>query len=86
MAGMRKDRARARAKDLLATYYPVPDEVELPRVRELAIDCLRQSEQLEAEERGRVVESDELVSAALDAVARDYFKRAVLRAASRKAR
>jgi hypothetical protein len=86
MAGMRKDRARARARDLLATYYPVPDEVELPRVRELAIDCLRQAERREAEDRGRAVESDELVSAALDAVARDYFKRAVLRAASRRAR
>ena len=30
--------------------------------------------------RGRVLESDEMISAALDAVARDYFARALLRA------
>jgi hypothetical protein len=44
------------------------------------------TERREAEKRGRAVESDELISAALDAVARDYFQRAVLRAVSRRAR
>jgi hypothetical protein len=86
MAGMRNDRARDRARDLLATAYPIPDDVELQRLRELAVDYVQEAERLEAEDKGRVAESDELISAALDAVARDYFKRALVRAASRKVR
>jgi hypothetical protein len=78
MVGMRNDRARARARDLLATY-PIPDDVELRRLRELAIDYVQEAERLEAERRGRAAETDELISAALDAVARDYFARALLR-------
>ena len=75
MAGTRSDRARARATNLLATVYPVPDDAELRRLRELAVDYIREAERLEAEKRGHVAESDELISAALDAVARDYFAR-----------
>src|SRR5260370_1167613 len=75
MVGMRNDRARARARDLLATVYPVPDDVEFQRLRELAVDYIREAERLEAANRGREAESDELISAALDAVARDYFSR-----------
>jgi hypothetical protein len=86
MAGMRSDRARARARDLLATVYPIPDDAELQRLRELAVDYIQEAERLEAEGRGRVLESDELISAALDAVARDYFARALLRAVSHKDR
>jgi hypothetical protein len=86
MVGMRSDRARARAQDLLATVYPVPDDVEFRRLRELAIDYIREAERLEATNRGREVESDELISAALDAVARDYFSRALLRAVSHRRR
>jgi hypothetical protein len=86
MAGIKSERARDRARDLLAAVYPVPDDVEFRRLRELAGDYLQEAERLEAEKRGRVVESDELISAALDAVARDYFKRAVLRAVSRRVR
>ncbi|MGB8604833.1 hypothetical protein [Bradyrhizobium sp.] len=86
MASMRNDRARARARNLLATVYPVPDDVEFRRLRELAIDYIREAERLEAENRGREVESDEMVSAALDAVARDYFSRALLRAMSHRKR
>jgi hypothetical protein len=86
MAGMRSDRARARARDLLATIYPVPDDEEFQRLRELAIDYIQEAERLETENRGRATEPDELISAALDAVARDYFSRALVRAASRKAR
>jgi hypothetical protein len=82
MAGMRSDRARARARDLLATVYPVPDDAEFHGLRELAIDYIQEAERLEAESRGRALESDELISAALDAVARDYFTRALLRAVS----
>jgi hypothetical protein len=86
MAGIKSERARDRARDLLATVYPVPDDVEFRRLRELAIDYVREAERLEAEKKGCAVESDELISAALDAVARDYFKRALLRAVSRRVR
>jgi hypothetical protein len=84
MAGMRSERARDRASNLLATVYPVPNDVEFSRLRELAIDYIQEADRLEAENRGRVMESDELISAALDAVARDYFKRALLRAMTRR--
>ena len=86
MPGMRSDRARARARDLLATVYPAPDDAEFRRLRELAVDYIREAERLEAESRGHVLESDEMISSALDAVARDYFARALLRAVSRKKR
>ncbi|HTE94001.1 MAG TPA: hypothetical protein VK678_10885 [Bradyrhizobium sp.] len=84
MAGIKSERARDRASDLLATVYPVPEAVEFRRLRELAIDFVQEAERREAEKRGRAVESEELISTALDAVARDYFKRAVLRAVSRR--
>ena len=86
MPGMRSDRARARARDLLATAYPAPDDAEFHRLRELAVDYIQEAERLEAETRGRVLESDEMISTALDAVARDYFARALLRAVSRRKR
>jgi hypothetical protein len=82
MASIRSDRARARARDVLETEYPVPDEPEINRLRELAIEYIREAERIEAENRGRVAEADELISAALDAVARDYFSRALVRALS----
>jgi hypothetical protein len=85
MVGMRNDRARARARDLLATVYPVPDD-EFQRMRELAVDYMREAERLEKERRGRAVEPEELISAALDAVARDYFARALFREASHRKR
>ena len=81
MPGTRGDRARARARDLLATLYPIPDDAEFHRLRELAVDYIQEAERLEAERKGRVLESDEMISAAL-AVARDYFARALLRAVS----
>ena len=86
MAGLRSERARDRARDLLATVYPVPDDAEVRRLRELAIDYIQEADRLEAENGGRAAESEELISAALDAVARDYFKRALLRAVSRRIR
>jgi hypothetical protein len=84
MVGMRSDRARA--KNLLATVYPVPNDAEFRRLRELAFDYIQEAERLEAENRGRVLESDEVISAALDTVARDYFARALLRTASHRKR
>jgi hypothetical protein len=87
MAGLRSERARDRARDLLATVYPIPEDAEVRRLRELAIDYIQEAERLEAAENwGRAAESEELISAALDAVARDYFKRALLRAVSRRIR
>jgi hypothetical protein len=82
MVGMRNDRARARARDLLATVYPIPEDVESRHLRELALDYIREAERLETENRGRAAEPDELISAALDTVARDYFARALFRAVS----
>jgi hypothetical protein len=82
MVGMRSDRAQARARNLLATIYPLPDDAEYHRLRELALDYIREAERLEAGQDGRAAESDELISVALDAVARDYFARALARAKS----
>jgi hypothetical protein len=85
MAGMGSDRARARASNLLETIYPLPDNPELHRLRELAVDYIREAERLEAQHKGCAAESDEMISATLDAVARDYFARAIARANSRRA-
>jgi hypothetical protein len=82
MVSMRSDRARDRARNLLATIYPLPDDAEFHRLCELAVDYIQEAERLDAERKGRLAESDELISAALDAVARDYFARAVTRAKS----
>ena len=86
MVGMRSDRARARASNLLATIYPLPDDAEFHRLRELAIDYIQEAERLEAEHKGRLGESEEMLSAALDAVARDYFVRTVSSATVRDKR
>ena len=50
---MRSDRARARASNLLATIYPLPDDAELHRLRDLALDFIREAERLEAGLGGR---------------------------------
>jgi hypothetical protein len=85
MARMRSDHARARAKDLLETAYPVPDNAEFHRLRELAIEYLQEAERLEAENKGRAAKPEEAIAAALEAIARDYFARALVRSISRKA-
>jgi hypothetical protein len=84
MAALRNERARARARNLLATVYPIPDDAEFHSLRELAVGYIREADRIEANSKGRAVASEELISAALDAVARDYFKRALLRAKSRR--
>jgi hypothetical protein len=86
MAGLRSERARDRTRDLPATIHPIPEDAEVRRLRELAIDHVQEAERRKAENRGRVAESEELISAALDVVARGYFKRALLRAVSRRIR
>ena len=85
MVGMRSDRVRAQARDLLETAYPVPDNAEAQRLRELVNNYVQEAERIEAE-AGRVAKTDELISAALDAVARDYFAREVSRASTRRKR
>ena len=86
MVGVRSDRARARARNLLATVYPIPRDADFYRLRELAVEYIQEADRLEAEKKGRVAESDELISTALDAVSRDYFVRALLRTASQRKR
>jgi hypothetical protein len=78
--------ALARARHLLATVYPVRDDTDFRRLRELATDYIQEAERLEAENRGRLLESDEVTSAAMDAVALDYFARTLLRIASQRKR
>lgn len=76
LAELRSDHARARAMDLLAMADPVANDEHSYRLRELAIRYLEVAQQLEAEEDGQGNRSDEpseMISAALDAVARDYF-------------
>jgi hypothetical protein len=84
MVGMRGDRTRARARDVLATRYPVPEDAD--RLRELALDYVREADRLETQSKGRPVQSDELLSGALDAIARDYFARSIARAAPQRKR
>jgi hypothetical protein len=83
MARVRSEHGRESARDSVRKVYPVPDEFH--RLREPAIDDT-QAEQLKAGSSGHLVKSGELISAALDAVARDCFRRAVLRAVSRRGR
>jgi hypothetical protein len=82
MVGVRSDRARARARNLLETVYPVPSDAEVYRLRQLAMEYVQEAERLEREQKGGATESDELISAALDNLARNYFARAVGRSRS----
>jgi hypothetical protein len=85
MVGVRSDRARARARNLLATVYPVPSDAEFYRLRELAVEYIQEAERLEREQKGDETESDELISAALDDVARNYFARALVHSQRKRA-
>jgi hypothetical protein len=76
MDGSRSERARARARHLLAQIAPLPDDSEVQRLRELSMDYIREAERLEIK-RVAARESSEQISAALDAIARDFFVRAV---------
>jgi hypothetical protein len=76
MDGSRNERARARARFLLAQIAPLPDDAEVQRLRGLSMDYIREAERLERE-RVAALEPSEVISAALDDVARDYFTRAI---------
>ena len=76
MDGSRSERARARARHLLAQIAPLPDDAELQCLRELAVDYIREAERLELK-RVTTREPSEQISAVLDVVARDFFARAL---------
>ena len=76
MDGSRNQRARARARHLLAQIAPLPDDFEVQRLRELSMDYIREAERLEIK-RVTTREPAEQISAALDGVARDFFARAL---------
>ena len=76
MDGSRNERARARARHLLAQIAPLPDDFEAQRLRELSMNYIREAERLEIK-RVTTKEPSEQISAALDAIARDFFARAV---------
>jgi hypothetical protein len=76
MDSSRSERARARAQHLLAEIAPLPDDSELQRLRELSLNYIREAERHE----GKPVttrEASEQISAALDAIACDFFARAL---------
>ena len=75
MHGSRSERARARARHLLAQIAPLPDDSEVQHLRELSMDYIREAEKIE--KRITTRESSEQISAALDAIARDFFARAL---------
>src|ERR1700754_2404449 len=74
MDGSRSERARARAQYLLAEIAPLPDDSELQRLRELSMNYVREAERLERS-NCNTREASEQISAALDAIARDFFAR-----------
>jgi hypothetical protein len=76
MDSSRSEHARARAQHLLAQIAPLPDDSELQRLRELSMSYIREAERLEGN-RVPTLEPSEQISAALDAVARDFFARAL---------
>ena len=49
MHGSRNERARARARHLLAQIAPLPDDAEVQRLRELSMDFIREAERTEKE-------------------------------------
>ena len=76
MDGSRSDRARARAQQLLAEIAPLPDDPELQRLRELSLNYIREAERAEGN-AASTREDSEQISAALDAIARDFFAHAL---------
>ena len=77
----RNERARARARDLLAQIAPLPDDVELQRLHELSVDYINEAEKTDGNGAADLKPSEQ-ISAALDEIARDYFARAINRSKS----
>ena len=76
MHGSRNERARARARHLLAQIAPLPDDAEVQRLRELSMDFIREAERTE-KEGVTTLESSEQISAGLDSIARYFFARSL---------
>ena len=76
MDASRNERARARARHLLAQIAPLPDDAEVQRLRELSIGYIREAERIEKQDV-TMLESSEQISAGLDAIARYFFARAL---------
>jgi hypothetical protein len=76
MDSSRSERARARARHPLAQIAPLPNDTEVQRLRELSMNYIREAERLEGN-RVPTLEPSEQISAALDAVAREFFARAL---------
>ena len=74
MDSSRSDRARARARHLLAQLAPLPNDSEMQRLRGLSMDYIREAERLE-KEHVTTPEPSEQISAVLDAIAREFFAR-----------
>jgi hypothetical protein len=74
--------ARARARYLLAQIASLPDDPEFQRLRELSLNYIRKAERLERRRVSRP-EPREQISAALDAIARDFFAHAHRKKAKR---
>jgi hypothetical protein len=82
MDSARSDRARARARYLLAQLAPLPDDSEVQRLRELSMDYIREAERLE-KEQVTTRELSEQISAVLDGIAREFFARALFKEKSK---
>ena len=75
MNGSRSERARARARYRLAQIASLPTDGEMQRLRQLSMKYIREAERLERDVQpsGRRAS----ISAASDAIARDFFARAL---------
>src|SRR4051794_17388154 len=67
MDDSRNERARARARNLLAQIAPLPDDAEVQRLRELSLNYISEAEKVERN-GAAPRESSEQISAALDAI------------------
>jgi hypothetical protein len=83
MTGVPNQRALLRAQQILALAQPLPQDAT--ELRELASRYIDEAERRERE-GGQAVESAELVSAALDDIAKDYFAWAVRKAREQQRR
>jgi hypothetical protein len=63
-----------RVHNTCSQIAPLPDDAKVQRLRELSMDYIREAERFEKEGIA-TRESSEQISAALDAIARDFFAR-----------
>jgi len=85
MTGVRSQRALARAQQILALAQPPPQDADATSLRELASRFIDEAERRERE-GGQAAEPEELVSATLDNIAKDYFAWALHKAREQQRR